>query len=139
MNPESLFLGRGWAFPCEFDRNRKQVNMSEADQDIEESLVILLNTSPGERVMHPDYGCGLRSMVFENITNSDKTIIKDLIKKAVLYHESRIRLDNIFIDDSDLFSFGNILITLEYTIRSTNTRSNFVFPFYINEGTNVRL
>jgi phage baseplate assembly protein W len=77
-------------------------------------------------------------MVFENIDESTITEIKDLVERAILFFESRITLDNIRIDVDQLYD-GLINIHLDYTIRSINTRSNIVYPFYIQEGTDVSI
>ena len=86
--------------------------------------------------MYPEFGCGLRSLVFANITSSTITEIKDLIESAVLFFEPRITLDNIDVDTGDI-PRGLLRIRLEYTIRTTNSRSNMVYPFYVLEGTNI--
>lgn len=111
--------------------------MVSLDEDIHESLRILLATSPGERVMQPTYGCGLGAMVFETISERVLTEIKDLIERAVLFFEPRIILNRIDIDDTGMYD-GLLRILLDYTIRTTNTRSNMVYPFYFLEGTNLR-
>ena len=112
--------------------------MVSLELDIKESLSILLSTSPGERVMQPSYGCGLNKMVFESMDESAITEIKDLIGRAILFFEPRITLEDIEIDVSDLDE-GLLNIVIEYTIISINTRSNIVYPFYIQEGTSVNV
>ena len=76
------------------------------------------------------------SLIFENITESSVTRIKDLVERAILFFETRITLENIEVLAEEV-NDGLIQIQLEYTIRTTNTRSNFVYPFYFQEGTNV--
>jgi phage baseplate assembly protein W len=107
------------------------------DEDIRESLRILLATSPGERILQPTYGCGLHALLFSNVSESVKTEIKDLIDRAILFFEPRITLNRIDIDDTDRYE-GLLKLSLDYTIRTTNTRSNMVYPFYFIEGTNIR-
>ena len=138
MAVDQSFLGTGWAFPPEFDQVSKNVRMVAEEDDIRESLTILLGTSPGERIMQPTYGCALRSMVFETITESTLTVIKDLIERAILFFEARITLTSIDIDTAKSAE-GRLSIALEYTIRATNSRSNMVYPFYFGEGTDIRL
>jgi len=137
---ENSFLGRGWGFPPRFERNDGvlELQMVSLEADIQESIAILLATSPGERVMQPTFGCGLKAMVFENIDESTVTEIKDLIERAILFFESRITLESIYLDTENVYD-GLINIHLEYTIRSINTRSNIVYPFYIQEGTDVSM
>ncbi|MGY4829207.1 GPW/gp25 family protein [Sphaerotilaceae bacterium SBD11-9] len=131
------FLGTGWGFPPSFDPRNKHAEMVSHEQDIEESLRILLSTTPGERVMQPSYGCPLRRMVFESVNESTLTEIRDLISKAVLFFEVRISLEHIEIDTEQLFD-GLLRIRLDYTIRRTNTRSNMVYPLYLTQGTSLR-
>lgn len=128
------FLGTGWGFPPEFSKTSPQPDMLSNEDDIRSSLEILLSTRQGERVMRPDYGCNLDELVFEPITTTFKTYIQDLIRTAILYHEPRIDVNKIEMDDAGEVE-GRILISIDYTVRATNSRFNFVFPFYKNEAT----
>lgn len=131
------FLGTGWSFPPSFDKASGETTMLSDHADVESSLAVLLSTRPGERVMLPSYGCNLDELVFESLTTTFKAYIKDLIKTAILFHEPRIRLNNITLDDSGE-TRGRILIIVDYTVKRTNSRANYVFPFYKNEGSEVR-
>jgi uncharacterized protein len=135
---ESQFLGTGWAFPPSFDWRSKEAVMSSQVEDIEQSLHILLSTVPGERVMQPTYGCGIKRMVFENVNENTLTEMKDVIAKAILFFEVRITLHEIDIDLSDFDLDGVVRLKLDYTVRTTNTRTNMVYPLYLREGTNLR-
>lgn len=130
----SDFLGRGWSFPPRFDPRGKTAVMVSGVPDIDESLRILLSTAPGERVMLPDYGCALRRMVFEEASEQTVTEIKGLIRKAVLFYEPRITLNRIDAQRVDALS-GRLDILLDYTVRTTNTRHNLVYPFYLHQAT----
>jgi phage baseplate assembly protein W len=138
MTTDTRFLGTGWAFPPSFDWRSKEAVMVSQVEDIEQSLHILLSTVPGERVMQPTYGCGIKRMVFENINESTITEIKDVIAKAVLFFEVRITLHEIDVDLSDFNLEGVVRLKLDYTVRTTNTRTNMVYPLYLREGTNLR-
>ncbi len=133
MADDASFLGIGWRFPPAFDARDKAAVMVAAEEDVRESILILLSTEPGERVMQPSYGCGLRHLVFESIDQSRITEIKDVVAKAVLFFEPRVTLESVQVDDSDLFE-GLLRIHLEYTIRTTNNRYNLVYPFYTLEA-----
>lgn len=137
METDKSFLGRGWAFPPEFDGGSGVARMVAGEADIAESLRILMATSPGERVMQPGYGCGLKALVFENISESAVTVVKDTIRRAILFFEPRITLEDIESDASRADE-GVLILKLVYTIRATNSRSNLVYPFYFLEGTNIR-
>lgn len=137
MAGDKAFLGTGWAFPPGF--NRTGVIMVDAEQDIHESIRILLSTKPGERIMQPAYGCDLQSQVFENLNSGFVAIMKDLIYKAILFYEPRVivKIEDITISDKNV-SDGKIDINIPYTIRVTNNRYNLVYPFYFNEATNAQ-
>lgn len=127
------FLGRGWAFPPEFKKETGEIRMLEDEADIDSSLHVLLATRPGERIMLPGYGCKLEHLLFNPLDLTMKTYVTDLIKTAILYHEPRIDVHQIDIDPSG-DKDGMLLISVDYTIRSTNSRKNTVFPFYKEEG-----
>ena len=127
------FLGTGWSFPLRFEPQGKTASMVSDEEDIEQSLFILLSTNPGERVMWPSYGCGLRRLVFENIDASRITEIQDLISRAVLHFEPRIELLGVEVMDSELLH-GLLRIHLAYLVRGTNTRHNLVYPLYLDEA-----
>ncbi len=134
---QKAFLGKGWAFPPEFNRIKGNVSMVYFETDIWQSLQILFSTSLGERVMQPDYGCNPEDHVFTPLTVSFMTYLEDLLKKSIARHEPRIKLENLSIVPAALEGVLEIRIT--YIIRSTNTRFNYVYPFYKQEGTNVEL
>lgn len=134
MTEESRFLGTGWSFPPSFDFRTKQAVLVSQVQDIEQSLYILLSTTPGERIMQPTYGCGLRRMVFETINESTITEIKDIVSRAVLFFEVRITLHEVQVETDALLD-GVLRLRLDYTVRTTNSRHNMVYPLYLQEGT----
>ncbi|WP_051427445.1 GPW/gp25 family protein [Arthrobacter sp. H20] len=137
---DRAFLGRGWSFPPTFDRGVGGVQMLEQEADIASSLHILLSTAPGERIMAPLYGCNLDELVFENLDTRMRTLMADKIESAILYHEPRIHLERVQVDDDlDAALEGRVLIGVSYRVKATNSRFNFVFPFYRQEGTDINL
>ncbi len=138
---DRAFLGRGWGFPPTFDRGPASgVRMLEQDADIASSLVILLSTAAGERIMVPQYGCNLDELLFETLDTRMRTLIADKIESAILYHEPRVELERVELtasvsDELD----GGVIITITYRVRTTNSRYNFVFPYYRSEGTDINL
>lgn len=132
------FLGRGWSFPPAFNRDRAGVEMLEEEADIASSLEVLLTTARGERVMLPQYGCNLEELVFESLDTRMKTLMADKVESAILYHEPRIELERVRLDDSRELE-GVVLIEVIYRVKSTNSRFNFVFPYYRVEGTDINL
>ncbi len=132
------FLGRGWSFPPTFNRSIAGVEMLEEEADIASSLEVLLTTSQGERVMLPQYGCNLDELVFESLDTRMKTLMADKVESAILYHEPRIELEKVQLDDSRELE-GVVLIDVIYRVKTTNSRFNFVFPYYKAEGTDINL
>ncbi|MBW4212443.1 GPW/gp25 family protein [Enterobacter asburiae] len=133
MANDNAFLGTGWAFPPRFNGANHQVIMSSDIQDIEQSLTILLSTTPGERPMAPDFGCRINQFVFEELTQTVLTQLESEIRHAILFFESRINVEDIhFLPDP---VSGQLLIQIDYHVITINTRSNMVYPFYLNEGT----
>lgn len=127
------FLGKGWHFPPSFSNNGNDVLMVEEEQDIQQSLQILLSTSQGERVMLENFGCDLNRFLFEEISQSLINDLDSLIRDSILYYEPRIDVVRITVDESKESS-GILLISIEYIVRSTNSRFNMVFPFYLKEA-----
>lgn len=135
MKKSKSFLGQGWAFPPTFVRGLNTVVLSAEDQNIRESLTILFSTLCGERVMNEGYGTLLRTLVFDNADGDLQSAAQDTVRNAILLYEPRIKLvDVIVTEDMDQ---NRLLITVEYVIRQSNSRQNFVFPFHVIEGTNL--
>jgi len=126
------FLGRGWSFPVRVDEKTGAVRLSEYEADIQQSIWIILSTAKGERVMRPDFGCGIHNLVFEVINTTTLTDIEENVREALALFESRIEvrqvkaLTNAGID-------GQVRISIDYDVRGTNNQLNFVYPFYIKE------
>jgi phage baseplate assembly protein W len=112
--------------------------MLEEEADIASSLQILLTTTPGERVMQPRYGCNMSELLFETLDTRIKTLMADKVESAILYHEARITLESVNLDDSQELE-GVVLIEVVYRVKSTNSRFNFVYPYYRLEGTDINL
>ncbi len=136
INSPRAFLGRGWSFPPNFIKGEGIVEMTEAEANIKDSLYILLTTTLGERIMHPDYGSTLSKLQFEPIDTTFSTYITEQVKNAILYFEPRINLEGVdYLSDG---IDGKVNLKVNFSIVGTNIRSNIVYPFYINEGTDVR-
>lgn len=132
------FLGRGWTFPPTFDKTLARVEMLEEEADVTSSLEILLGTMRGERIMLPLYGCGMEELIFESLDTRIKTLMIDKIESAILYHEPRVLVERVQLDDSNELE-GVVLISVTYKVKTTNSRFNFVYPFYRQEGTDINL
>lgn len=132
---DKSFLGTGWGFPPEFSTETGTVSLISDVEDINSSLNILLSTIIGERVMQPMYGCNLIELLFEPVTLTMLTRLETLVRDAIIFYEPRIKL--IDIDLETFKNEGKIMITVNYMIKGTNSRFNYVYPFYLNEGTEI--
>ena len=135
MKKKDSFLGQGWSFPPTFSKREGTIMVSD-EEDVAQSIEILLNTTIGERIMQPKFGCDLKTYLFQSISTSRVNFIKDLIKSALINYEARIKLHDIIIDHS-AFLDGVISVQVNYTVASTNSRYNLVFPYYKVEGSNI--
>lgn len=129
------FLGQGWSFPPTFVRGSDTLEMVKAEEDIKQSLHILLSTTLGERVMRSDFGANLHQQVFEPMDAAFQAYVQSIISDAIANYETRINLDSVdvFVENEE----GRIELTVNFTIISSNSRANIVYPYYLNEGTNV--
>lgn len=126
------FLGRGWKFPLSLEVDG-QIAVSEYEEDIREAIGIILGTSRGERVMRPDFGCGIHDFVFEVLNTSTQTLITNSVKEALTQWEPRIQLIEVKVSTENI-NEGKLMINIDYRVRSTNNSFNLVYPFYLGGG-----
>lgn len=127
------FLGVGWKFPIQVTPDGK-IARARHEQRIEESIYLILSTAKGERVMLPDFGCGIHDMVFAPNNSSTISYIVHTVRQALVTYEPRIDVLDIHAETTPEQK-NLLLIRIDYRIRTNNTMANMVYPFYINEGT----
>ena len=127
------FLGVGWKFPLQVTPGGK-IAQARYEQRIEESIYLILSTARGERVMLPDFGCGIHDLVFAPNNAGTIAMVVQMVRKAMVANEPRI--DVLDINAETAPEQPNLLlIRINYRIRATNVLGNLVYPFYIREGT----
>ena len=136
MADDQQFLGRGWGFPVTFDNQGRTLVLAEAEEDIRQSLEILLSTSIGERMLNPTFGWKRDALMFEPMNTSFAAYLAREIETAILFFEPRITLNKVDFDATPDLA-GLVLIKLDYTVRTTNTRTNLVYPFYRDQATHA--
>ncbi len=136
MEEIKSFLGTGWSFPPEFNKSDNSVSMVTDINDIEESIKLILSTTPGERIMQPEFGCDLKRLVFEKIDSTLIASLDHIIYHALLNFEPRITFLNSEIIEQNGLD-GLLHINIHFKVIITNSRHNVVFPYYLIEGTNV--
>jgi phage baseplate assembly protein W len=125
---EKDFLGVGLGFPFKVEDGK--MTWSEYERSIRESIMIILGTAYGERVMRPDFGCGLQELVFSVNDTSTASLAIFYVEEALKKWESRIEV--IKVDaQTDPRENDRLNISIEYRDISTNTRNNLVYPFYL--------
>ncbi|MDH4473241.1 MAG: GPW/gp25 family protein [Fluviicola sp.] len=133
MDKKDAFLGKGWGFPPTFFANGAEVEMVSDEKDILQSLNILLSTTLGERSLFSSYGSDLNRFMFEEADQGMVNGIQSMVQDAILNNESRIEVTTVDVAVSDSTD-GLVMISIEYLIRTTNTRYNLVYPFYLQEA-----
>ena len=130
------YLGSGWAFPITFSMGNLELNLTQYEKNINDSIDIILQTNKGERCLEPKFGTGLSQFLFRKMDETLKGEIIDAVKTSLLYNEPRIDVKIVDVVYSEE-ERGTVLINIEYVYNKTNTRHNYIFPFYLTEGTNL--
>lgn len=123
------FLGEGWAFPVGVDGSG-EIETAAREQDIEEAIRIIIGTAKGERVMRPEFGCGIHDYVFDTVNASTRTLIETTVEEALIEWEPRIAVENVEVS-TDRLANGELTISVDYRVRSSNNEYNLVYPFYV--------
>ena len=130
-----VHLGRGWNFPVEPDASGSLGYMAD-EQKIQQAILVILGTAQGERVMRPEFGSGLRDLVFAPLTSSTKTLVAGAITDALVKWEPRVDVLGVTADEQ-ASDDGTLVVNVEYRVRATNNVFNLVYPFYLREGSNA--
>ena len=129
----NAFLGTGWGFPPQFTANGAEVNLASREEDIFQSLQLLLSTQMNERSLTLDYGCELNSYLFEEMNTQLENNLTSLIREAIYNYEPRIETEKVSVK-IDNEQEGLLLIEVRFKVKATNSRYNLVYPFYLNEA-----
>ena len=128
---EADFLGKGWKFPL--DLKAGKFACAEGEESIRDSIVIILSTSKGERVMRPTFGCNITEYVFAPNNSATATLISFYVKEALREWEPRIEVQNVTVaPDADQSNKMNI--SIDYKIKTSNNSDNLVYPFYLEKA-----
>ena len=125
------FLGTGWKFPIRVNA-RGGIALSQHEQDIEEAIWIIIATAKGERVMEPDFGCGIHEYVFAPNDPATRNSIAYEVQKSLAEYEPRIEVASARAE-APPETPNRLLIHVDYRVRSNNQKRNLVYPFYLQE------
>jgi phage baseplate assembly protein W len=123
------FLGQGLAFPLQFSP-RGEIALASGEHDIEQSIRIILETIPGERVMRPEFGCRAKELIFSPRNSATEAMLIGYVEDALAQWEPRIDVQDVSIA-LDPSNDGAWLVQVQYTIKSTHDERSIVHPFYI--------
>lgn len=132
MSGADDFLGRGWAFPVAPDA-AGEIALVAAAEDIRQAILLILETEPGERVMRPEFGCGLRGLVFDPVNVRTLGAVRRRVEDGLTAWEPRIDLQDVTVDVHP-GDPAQLRVEVAYRIRATNTFYNLVYPFYLQEA-----
>ena len=127
MNRE--FLGQGWAFPLQIGPHGGFA-LARGEQDIEQSIRIILGTMPGERVMRPEFGCRARELLFATKNAAARSLLSRYVHQALIRWEPRIEVLAIHVLD-DPSHDGAWIVQIIYAVKATHDERSIVYPFYI--------
>jgi uncharacterized protein len=127
----SEFLGVGWQFPISRDAQTRDIALARYEDSIRQAIWIILSTAPGERVMRPDFGCGLHNLVFAVNSAGTAAQVASEVRQALLRWEPRIEALEVAVT-TDASEPTRLLIDIGYRVRATNNRFNLVYPFYLD-------
>jgi uncharacterized protein len=131
-NVNENMLGNGWSFPLRMD-GRGGISLSRSENDIEESIRIIIGTAKGERHMRPNFGCDIHTLIFAPNNATTWGLASHYVQDALGWWEPRIEVMEIDTKpDSNDTSI--LLINITYRIKETNDPRNIVFPFYLIPG-----
>ena len=131
----SDLLGKGWKYPIQLDE-QNEIALAKGEEDIQEAIWIILSTAFGERLMHPDFGCGIHDLVFAPNNTGTAGLARFYVEDALTRWEPRIDLEEVEVQ-ADPAEQELLLISVSYRVRTTDSRYNLVYPFYLTRGANV--
>ncbi len=131
-NQERAFLGEGWAFPDGMAA-RGKIRLVSLGEDVRQAILLIIQTTLGERLMRPDFGAGLNRLVFEPVSRTTMALVQNAVETALIDWEPRIDINTVRVTTNPE-ARNSLLIDVLYTVRATNTQFNLVYPFFLLEG-----
>lgn len=126
------FLGRGVGFPIAVDRKSGTIARSEYEASVRQAIWIILATAKGERIMRPDFGCGIYDLVFEVNTPATAGKVIQAVREALLVFEPRVDVLEVQVFPASDSDGEKLLISIDYQVRTTHNVFNLVYPFYLD-------
>lgn len=128
-------LGKGWRYPVQLD-DQNEIALAAGEEDIQQAIWIILSTALGERLMRPDFGCGIHDLVFAPNNTGTAGMARFYVEDALMRWEPRIDLEEVEVQ-ADPTEPELLLISVSYQVRTTDSRYNLVYPFYLTRGASL--
>ena len=125
------FLGTGWSFPVRVGAGA--IEQVSGEEDVRQSIHLILATAKGERVMRPDFGCGIHDLVFAAVSTQLIARVRREVEDALRTYEARIEVLRVVVPTTGLPQ-GRLDVEIDYRVQNTNQTGNFVYPFYFKEA-----
>jgi uncharacterized protein len=125
------FRGTGWAFPVRLGAGA--IESVSGDEDVRQSIHLILATAKGERVMRPDFGCGIHDLIFAAVSTQLIARVRREVEDALRTYEARIQVLRVAVATRGL-AVGRLEVGIDYRVRATNQTGNYVYPFYFREA-----
>ncbi|MDD3246392.1 MAG: GPW/gp25 family protein [Methanosarcina sp.] len=129
---EKEFLGIGWKYPVGVEADGS-ISRSSYEENIRESILLILGTAKGERLMRPEFGCSIHDYAYSTMDTLTRRMIENSVYEALVAWEPRIEVNEIKALTEKALE-GKLLISIDYKVRRSNTQVNLVYPFYLKEG-----
>lgn len=129
QTPDPAFIGQGFAWPLRVDHTGS-IAFTQGDDDLDDAILVVLATAPGERVMRPQFGCRIWDQLFEPITGNTLGLMAQSVREAITQWEPRVDVHNVEVVAAPGVD-GLVNIHVDYVVRTTNNRRNLVYPFYV--------
>lgn len=133
MIEENRFVGKGWGFPVRTGGDGG-IDLVGGHREIDEAIAIIIGTSPGERVMRPEFGCRIHELVFAPVNAETVALAGRYVQEALGRWEPRIEVDDVDVEiDAEANEAARLLMTVKYTVKATKDERSLVYPFYLIE------
>ena len=124
------FLGKGFAFPLQYNA-RGGIQQAQEQEKIKQSILMILATQHGERLMRPNFGSNLKRLVHAPNNTATANLAHYYVEESLQTWEPRIQLDEVVVENDN--EQARLLIEVRYRIKSTNEPGNLVYPFYLQQ------
>jgi uncharacterized protein len=123
-------LGTGWQFPVRVN-GRGAMALARHENDIEQSMQVILSTAKGERRMRPDFGCRIHELIFAPNNATSWGLVRQYVEEALGWWEPRIDVMEVKVG-ADAGDTSRLIINIKYRVKATSDERSLIYPFYLS-------